>query len=436
MKRCLSAAFARLWRVVAGTELRRDVLETYGCRLFIVAITFAATVVIARELGPTGRGFYAVAATIRAIGAQFSNFGLHASNVYYVAKDRTLLPALLGNTLAVVFVACIVAGLGGIGFALWPKLSPLHGTLLLLALLFVPVSLGYMLTQGLLLGVKQVRAYNQIESGGKLAALVLIGILALNHSGTAEAFFGVNLLSVMLSFVCALLSLRRVSPEPPLPSLAVFRQSIPVGLNAYMIAFFGFLVLRVDLLMVKYMLGTTEAGYYSISQVLSENTMLFPVVIGLLLFPKLSAIKDKEAKLRLANKVVLVTAALMLPAVLIAAWAASPIISIAFGRQFLAAVAPFVWLMPGIYFLGIETVMVQLLNSEGFPPIIVAAWIVDTLINVVLNFWAIPHFGIIGASAVSSGCYFAMFVMVFAVVRKRFYAPQSVAVCAADLQLM
>src|SRR5258707_6570679 len=108
-----------------------------------------------------------------------------------------------------------------------------------------------------------------------------------------------------------------------------------VGMNEYMIAFFVFLVLRIDLLMVKYMLGATEAGYYSISQVLSENTMLFPVVIGLLLFPKLSAIKEKEAKLRLANKAVLVTAALMLPAALIAAWAASAIISIPFRPKFL-----------------------------------------------------------------------------------------------------
>ncbi len=436
MKAKLSAALAHLWRLAAGSELRRDVLETYGTRVLIVAIMFATTVVIARELGPTGRGFYAVAATVSALGVQFGNVGLHASNVYYVAKDRSLLPALIGNTLAVVLVACVLAVVGALGFAFWPKLSPLHGTLLLLALVSIPVSLGYMLTQGLLLGVNQVRAYNQIECGGKLLALLLMCVFALNHTGAVEVFFGITLLSVMLSFLCALLSLRRVSVKPPAPSWSAFCQTIGVGMNAYMIAFFGFLVLRIDLLMVKYMLGATEAGYYSISQVLSENTMLFPVVIGLLLFPKLSAIKEKEAKLRLANKAVLVTAALMLPAVLIAAWAASPIISIAFGRKFLAAVSPFVWLMPGIYFLGIETVMVQLLNSEGFPRVIVVAWIVDTVINVALNFWAIPRYGIAGTSVVSSVSYFLMFLIVCAVVWKRFYAAQPAAVRAPNLQPM
>lgn len=134
--------------------------------------------------------------------------------------------------------------------------------------------------------------------------------------------------------------------------------------------------------------------------------------------------------MRLANKAVLVTASLMLPAVMVAALAAAPLISIAFGRNFLPAVSPFAWLMPGIYFLGIEIVMVQLLNSEGFPPIIVVAWIADTIINIVLNFWAIPRYGITGASVVSSFCYFLMFVIVFAVVRKRFYPAHRVAACA------
>src|SRR5205807_6530218 len=137
----------------------------------------------------------------------------------------------------------------------------------------------------------------------------------------------------------------------------------------------------------------------------------------------------REDKLQLTNKAVLMTAALMLPVVVIGALAAGPLISLAFGPKFLPAVSPFIWLMPGTYFLGVETVMVQLLNSEGFPPIIIAAWIADMIINVALNFWAIPRYGITGASVVSSVCYFLMFVIVSAVVWKRFYTPQPAAVC-------
>jgi O-antigen/teichoic acid export membrane protein len=433
MKARVQAGAARLWRAAMGTELRRNVVETYGTRLFVVTLTFATAVVIARDLGPAGRGFYAVAIAVGAIGVQLSNLGLHLSNTYHVAKNQALLPALIGNTLAVVCGACVAVALCGITFLSWPTLAPLHGSLLLLSLVFVPVSLAYLLTQALLLGVNEVRAYNRIECGGKLLALVLICIPALVHAGTAELFFGITLLSVALSFLWVLWHLRRVSTEPLVLSLEVFRQSIRIGMNAYMVLFFSFLVLRIDLLMVKHMLGATEAGYYSISQVLSENTMMFPVVVGQLLLPKLSATKERGEKLRVANKAVLVTAALMFPAVLIGAWVASPIISVAFGRQFLPAVSPFVWLMPGIYFLGIEIVMVQLLNSEGFPPIIAAAWVVDTIVNIGLNLWAIPRYGITGASIVSSGCYFLMFVVVSAVVWKRNYTRYPAAAYAPNL---
>jgi len=422
--------------MAAGTEFRRNVLETYGARLLGVALAFATAIVIARELGPTGRGLYAVAVTVGAIGVQFSNLGLHASNIYHVAKDRTLLPALIGNTLAVVVVACVATALSGLGLILWPKLAPIQGTLLLLALASVPVGLACLLTQGLLLGVNEVRAYNKIELGGKVLGLALICILAMAHRGTAELFFGITLSCVLLSFLWVLLRLRRVSTEPLVPSLAIFRQSIGIGIKAYMILFFNFLLLRVDLLMVKYMLGATEAGYYSISQTLAENTAMFPVIVGLLLFPKLSATKEKEEKLRLANKAVLVTAALMLPAVVIATFAAAPIIPLAFGRDFLPAVSPFAWLMPGTYFLGIETVMVQLLNSEGYPRIVVVAWIVSTVFNVALNFWAIPRFGINGASVVSSVCYFLMFLTVWAVVWKRNYRRHPAVACVPQLRPM
>src|SRR5258706_15430228 len=96
----IQALSARLWRMAAGPELRRNVFESYGTRLLVVAVTFATAVVIARELGPTGRGLYAVAVAMGAIVVQFGNLGLHLSNTYHVAKDRALLPALIATTLA------------------------------------------------------------------------------------------------------------------------------------------------------------------------------------------------------------------------------------------------------------------------------------------------------------------------------------------------
>jgi O-antigen/teichoic acid export membrane protein len=413
------SAPAQLWRLAAGTELRRNVVETYGVRLLVVAISFGTTIISSRVLGPTGRGYYAVAMTLGAIGVQFGNMGLHASNTYFVSKDRGLLPALLGNTLAVVVAASVLTAIWGIFVVIFPRFAPIHGLLLLLALVSVPAGLAYLLSQGLLLGVNEVRAYNGIEGIGKFLALALTALAALIHYASVELLFSFTLLSIVFSFVWGLLHLRRTSTARPVISTDVFRQSLRIGVKAYVIAFFGFLLIRVDLLMVNSMLGAEQAGYYSISRVLSENTMMFPVVLGLILFPKLSALKDEREKFTLTKKAAGVTAALMLPVVILAVLVAAPVISLAFGRTYLPAVSPFVWLMPGIYFLGLEVVLVQLLNSEGFPPVIVVAWIGAVVVNIALNFWAIPHFGMAGASVSSSICYFLMFAVIAVIVWNR-----------------
>src|SRR5438552_7100507 len=98
----------------------RNVVEPYITRLLLIGVGFATTVIVSRTLGPSGRGLFAVAAAVSAIGIQFGNLGLHASNTYYVAKDRELLPVLIGNTLVVSFgIGGTAALFGWILAAIW-----------------------------------------------------------------------------------------------------------------------------------------------------------------------------------------------------------------------------------------------------------------------------------------------------------------------------
>jgi O-antigen/teichoic acid export membrane protein len=110
-------AIGALYRRLINSDFVRKVAETFGTRILLIGIGLVTSVIVARILGPDGRGLYAVAATIGAIGVQFGNLGLHASNTYYVARDRSLLPALVGNPLLIGFV------FGGFGAAVRPMVS-------------------------------------------------------------------------------------------------------------------------------------------------------------------------------------------------------------------------------------------------------------------------------------------------------------------------
>ena len=408
-----------------SSDFVRRVLETYVTQVGVLGLGIFTSVVAARILGPTGLGQYTVAAAISAVGVQFGNMGLNTSNTYAVARNPELLPALLANSL---LVSCLIGGAGaslaGFFFALRPALAPVNGPLVVLSLVWIPVGLAQYLTQSLLVGVQETRAYNQIELTKKVLALLLIGLLIVRQNITPETVFMAGLIALVTSLILSLSRLWRILPKRPTPSLSLFEWNFGMGAKAYLAVFFAFLVLRLDLVMVKYMLGAEQAGYYSIAATFADYVLLLPAAVAMILFPKLSSMLDPVQKLRFAGKVTLGTGVLLLLLLALTGILAKPVVQMMFGTPFLPAVRAFVLLLPGILFLGIQTVMVQFLNSMGFPLSVVIAWFFSCLLNIGMNLWAIPRYGIRGASVVSSICYTLISLLVLTIIRKGKYTQQ------------
>jgi O-antigen/teichoic acid export membrane protein len=397
---------------VVSSDFVQKIGETFVTRIFLIGIGLATSVIIARVLGPEGRGLYAVAATIAAMGVQFGNLGLHASNTYYVARDKKLLPALVGNTIILsLAIGGFIAVLIWMIFSLCPQLAPVDGLLLVLSLGWIPVGLVYLLLQNLLLGIQEVHIFNKIEVVTKTVGVSLIGLLIFLQNTTVEAIFSTSLATLFIGSIWALRRLRSHLTNPLQVSMTLLKEHIGYGLKAYLAAFFSFLVLRVDLLMIKYILGAEQTGYYSIAVNMAELVYILPMVVATILFPKLSALTDIKEQWYFAKKAAAANAVGMLLVLAIAGFSVRPVVRVLYGDPFLPSVAPFLWLLPGIFFLGIETVAVQFLNSIGFPKAIVVAWSITCVLNIGLNMLAIPTFGIVGASIVSSISY--LFVLVF-----------------------
>jgi len=303
-------------------------------------------------------------------------------------------------------------------------LAPVNGLLVVLSLVWIPVGLAQYLTQSLLVGVQETRAYNQIELTKKVLALLLIGLLIVRQNITPETVFMAGLIALVTSLILSLSRLWRILPKRPTPSLSLFEWNFGMGAKAYLAVFFAFLVLRLDLVMVKYMLGAEQAGYYSIAATFADYVLLLPAAVAMILFPKLSSMLDPVQKLRFAGKVTLGTGVLLLLLLALTGILAKPVVQMMFGTQFLPAVGAFVLLLPGILFLGIQTVMVQFLNSMGFPLSVVIAWFFSCLLNIGMNLWAIPRYGIRGASVVSSICYTLISLLVLTIIRKGKYTQQ------------
>ncbi|TLD41830.1 MAG: Membrane protein [Candidatus Jettenia ecosi] len=413
-----------LYRRSIASDFIRKVMETFATQVLQVCISLLTTVLVARALGPEGRGLYAVASAISAMGVQFGNLGLHASNTYYVAKNRELLPSLLGNTIAVSFVfGSFVIGLIWLIFSLWPTAQPVHGLLLIMALAWIPFGLAYMLMQNLLLGIHKVRAFNISEIVTKILGITLIGLIVMSGNVTAEKILLAGLITFFFTLPWMLWCLKPYIVSFPFPSFTVFKENIFYGLKAYLGAFFAFLVLRVDLLMVKHILGAQQAGYYSIAVTMTNMLFMLPVAIGTILFPKLSSLSTEPDKWILAKKVALLVGVMMVVIAGLATLLAAPLVRLLFGMAFLPVVIPFICLLPGIVMLSINSIYMNYFASMGMPLITVYSPAIAAIFNILLNLKIIPIFGVVGASIASTVSYGFMLIASIVYI---FYAKRNV----------
>jgi O-antigen/teichoic acid export membrane protein len=322
-----------------------------------------------------------------------------------------LLPSLVGNSLLISFAfGGVGAGLAWIAFSFWPRLAPIDGALLGLALTWIPFGLACMLLQNLLLGIQEVRAYNKVELISNIGNVILIGLLFIFGVISVVSVFSVGLVALILTLCWALWRLRTQFTSMPKVSSALFKDNIVYGFKAYLAALFSFLVLRVDLLMVKYMLDAEQAGYYSIAAAMADMVYMLPVVTGTILFPKLSAMTDATTKWqftgRLASRLTLV----MFFVAGFAALLAKPMLGLLYGEEFLPAVPAFIWLLPGIVMLSINTILLNYFAAIGMPPITVYSPVIAVIINIILNLKLIPSLGIVGASISSVVAYGIMLI--------------------------
>jgi O-antigen/teichoic acid export membrane protein len=419
------------WRAdlseLLGSGFLQNVLGTLGSRGVMLVIGVTTAVVVTRALGPDGRGLYATVAAVSAIGVQVGNLGLHASNTWAVARDGSLLGRLIGNSL---IVSAAIGGLVAVGIVaigrLWPGSLGLTGHLLLLTVLSIPIALSYLLLQNLLLGTGRVRVYNLLEVGTKAAALGLL--VALVAAGMLSAFsaFAVVVLLTGIGMLVAWRLLVQGRAMSLRPSWRLLVEHARYGLKAYVAAMLAFLLLRVDVLIIQAMLGSTETGYYAVAVSLIDNMYILPLVIGSLLFPRLSALSDSAVRWRIAKSAAVgITIAMALSAMAAAVFG-QLVIGMLFGQPFLPAVPAFVWLLPGLVLLSANTMLMNYFASNGMPLVVIVGPLTGLGVNVVLNIMLLPSIGIVGASVASSVGYGTMLMVSLAYLRRTAHARLSV----------
>jgi O-antigen/teichoic acid export membrane protein len=374
-----------------------------------VGLGLASSVMTARCLGPEGRGVLATLAVLTGLSLQFGNPGLHTGNVYFVSKQPHRAAGVLGNTLVVSVVAGLLAAVVAIALAaLRPGWFPgIPRLLILLTAVVLPFQFMILLYQNTLLGLNEVAAFNLFEVGNKILTVALLAAwLLLLGGGAAGAVVLFAAMAVLFGTASALYCARRVPFRPRLDR-ALFGEMIRYGGRVYVACLLAFLVIRSDMLLVNYFRGTAEAGVYSIAVQIADTLLLLPVTIGMILMPRIAGLGTERPE-EVTARVLRHTALLMTLLVGAAAAVVAPVVRLLYGPGFEGAILTTWCLLPGVWALGLNGVLMNHFSARGMPPVTMAAPFAGLVLNVALNLAIIPRFGIAGAAVTSSFAYAIM----------------------------
>ena len=386
-------------------DLIDRVMQTFATRITLLLISVISGIVIARTLGPSGRGAYAVASTVAAIGAQLTTLGMHASNTYYLARDRGLLASLIGNSLGVCFFVGGSIGLGLVGISMLGGFDQLlQGSMLWLAALAIPIYAAFTLLQNLILGLYDTARFNRVELNVHIGSLLALLILVAYGWQTPASVYGVSLLVSMVVMFWVLRWLIKQGGGIGF-SASLFKNNFTFSMRAYFSTLLFLLVARVDVLLLAHFLDDEAAGHYAIAASLGDLLSMLAVVTGNILFPRLAGEKDRGMRWKIASRTAMVIGVIVLSAGCVSIPVAGPLLSLMYGEEFRVSASAYVLLVPGIICLSVNVIFMNFYAAEGMPPIVVIAPVMALILKLVLGLILIPSGGLEGAAISASFAY-------------------------------
>jgi O-antigen/teichoic acid export membrane protein len=137
--------------------------------------------------------------------------------------------------------------------------------------------------------------------------------------------------------------------------------------------------------------------------------MLLPGVIATLIFPRITSEQDRYGE---TTALVMRHTAFVMLVCCLAAIPLSLLLPVLYGAAFSEAITQLLIMLPGIYLVSLQSVLVQHFNALGLPRVILLYWLITLAINIVLVFAVVPQYGARGAAVVSAVSYTLIFLLV------------------------
>jgi O-antigen/teichoic acid export membrane protein len=391
------------------TGAREGVSVAQGSLLFffssVIGATgfFVASLLVARMLGPGGRGTVAFVTVTALVTAQVAKVGLGQATAVGAAQRPAARATLLSNLVAFSLGAALCGVVVVVG-GLWlldvqpAGLAPAH-----LALLAGAILAASLVDDNFLIGCGRLRHAAAISAGGGwLYAASIATVIAITELEVETALFA--WIGAHLAWAALLAGVGFRTAGFSMPSASLLADSVTFGLRAWAGSVSQFLNARLDQILVGVIASNVTLGLYAVAVNAAEILLFLPNAIATSLLPTVARDRGPaavERTLRSFRSASLLTSA----TIVVVAGLGWFLIPFAFGPDFRGSVGPFLWLLPGALgytALSIFTSSLLASRAPGLSSIIRA---VALAAGIALDLALIPLFGAPGAAAAASGAF-------------------------------
>ncbi|MBN2570307.1 MAG: oligosaccharide flippase family protein, partial [Deltaproteobacteria bacterium] len=381
---------------------------TFSTEIGIRLLAFTTRIVIVRNLSPSDFGAFSLFMSFSLTLGYLSNLGLPQAIVYFIGKGKAPVEKMVGTYLFLFL--CI--GLSVVSGSYMLRDFPLRSFLKELPpYYYLPLLLFYFFTlldaflQSLIRGLKKFGLFNVrrllTPVGNLFGVLVILLLSGLTLRSVIIVSLSVN---VLLTIILTMKVLSITSFRFDLHWLTI-RSLLRYGILSYLQLIVAHLIYQADLYMIAYLLDAQQVAFYSIAVGVATLLWFLPDTIGIVLFPALSSIENENQihsfSAQVCRNTLLITTLGALGLGLIGKY----VIVLFYGVHYLKSVNAMLILLPGIVSMSSYKVLTRNFSSRNRQQVSIIAAGISLLLNIGLNWYWIPKYGIEGAAVASTITY-------------------------------
>ena len=398
-------------------SIARTGLFTVAATASTLLVNLATGILIARVLGPSGRGALTAVLAVPPIVAWVFEMGCVAAVTYHQARRPNDAPRLVGTWL----VICLPLGIAGTvaGWLLLPHLLAAQSehTLTIARLLMLTLTIMFVadLMNGIVLGDQDYGFYNWLRVLQPLAVAVAYGTLWLAGALTVAAAVAATIaVTAGATVALCLRVLRRHGLGRP--SRALARTTLWYGVRAHSQSTAGIVNTRLDVMIIPAFLGAASVGLYSVATNVSWMVATVSASLSSIVFPAAAA-RGLAGRYTVVKSLYATLALSIVLAATIAAFAGVGV-RLVYGADFSGSVTPLRILLVGTVLYAAAGVACSGLYAVNRPFTAALAQFTAAAVTVVGLLLFLRRGGIEAAAIVSTVAYGLVFVMALVLYRR------------------